>query len=107
MAHHAFGVMSDELYVQRGGDGDPLLLLVHGLGATGELWNGLRDVLSARWPGRWVIPDLPGHGRSAALAAYSFGHLAATVACAVPSEGRVVSYLLHHKRPEACAIRRT
>jgi len=82
--------MRAQLYVQQGGSGEPVLILVHGLGATGDVWSGLHDVLDARWPGRWVTPDLPGHGRSSPLARYSFGRLAAAVAETVPSGSRVV-----------------
>ena len=60
--------MTAQLRVQQGGSGEPVLLLVHGLGATGDVWSGLHDILNARWRGRWVTPDLPGHGRSSPLA---------------------------------------
>jgi len=83
-------LMSTQWRVQQGGDGEPVLLLLHGLGATGEVWNGLHDVLSRRWPGRWVTPDLPGHGGSGPLPGYSFGHLAAAVARTVPAATRLV-----------------
>jgi pimeloyl-ACP methyl ester carboxylesterase len=82
--------MSEQLRVQRGGDGEPVLLLVHGLGATGDVWNGLLDVLSRRWSGSWVVPDLPGHGGSGRLSGYSFGLLAAAMAGTVRSASRVV-----------------
>ena len=95
-------MMRDGVYVEQGGDGDPLLLLLHGLGATGDVWSGVLDVLSARWPGRWVIPDLPGHGRSAALAAYSYGHLAAAVARALPSDARIIA--LGHSLGDVVAL---
>jgi pimeloyl-ACP methyl ester carboxylesterase len=68
------------IHVTRGGDGPPLVLL-HGLGATGEVW---RDVVP-RWPGSWLVVDLPGHGRSAPLPRYSFGSLAAAVASVLPA----------------------
>lgn len=55
-------------------------MLLHGLGATGEVW---REVVP-RWPGSWIVPDLPGHGRSDPLTRYSFGALAAAVAPAIP-----------------------
>jgi len=67
-----------------------VLLLVHGLGATGDVWNGLHDVLSRRWTGSWVTPDLPGHGGSRRLPRYSFAHLAAAVAATAPSAKRVI-----------------
>jgi pimeloyl-ACP methyl ester carboxylesterase len=68
------------LYFRRGGTGEPTLLLLHGLGATGEVWRGLEEVLRERWRGSWIVPDLPGHGRSAQDAPYSFGRMAAAIA---------------------------
>jgi pimeloyl-ACP methyl ester carboxylesterase len=47
-----------------GGDGTPLVL-VHGLGGTIENWRALASPLAAGH--RVVVPDLPGHGRSAPL----------------------------------------
>ncbi|MFD5826589.1 alpha/beta fold hydrolase [Lentzea sp. NPDC060358] len=69
------------LHVERGGNG-PLLVLLHGLGATGEVWE---DVV-AGWSGSWLVPDLPGHGRSGRIDRYSFGSFAAAVAEVVPRE---------------------
>jgi len=63
-----------------GGHGAPLLVLLHGLGATREVWRGLCAQLESRWPGRWIAPDLPGHGRSPALASYAPAEQAAAVA---------------------------
>lgn len=65
--------MPDGLHVTRGGDGDPVLLLLHGLGATAYVWRPMVALLEEGWPGRWVAPDLPGHGGSAPLPRYSFG----------------------------------
>jgi pimeloyl-ACP methyl ester carboxylesterase len=78
------------LRVQEGGSGAPLLVLLHGLGATGDVWGGWRPLLAERWPGRWVAPDLPGHGGSPPLAAYTFDGFAAAVAGIVPPGDRVV-----------------
>ncbi|GAB2949483.1 alpha/beta fold hydrolase [Micromonospora polyrhachis] len=72
--------MVGEVRVRGGGDGEPLLLLVHGLGATAEVWDRWRPVLTRHWPGRWLAPDLPGHGGSAPLARYSFDSLAEALA---------------------------
>jgi pimeloyl-ACP methyl ester carboxylesterase len=71
--------------VREGGSGEPLLVLLHGLGATGDVWAGWAPLLARRWPGRWVAPDLPGHGGSPALADYTFDGLAATVAGVIAS----------------------
>jgi pimeloyl-ACP methyl ester carboxylesterase len=81
--------MRERLRVQRGGTGDPVLLLLHGLGATGDVWQGVHELLPGLWPGSWITPDLPGHGGSAPLPQYSFGHLAAGVTEAVPETNRL------------------
>ncbi|ANZ36399.1 alpha/beta hydrolase [Lentzea guizhouensis] len=69
------------LHVERGGNG-PLLVLLHGLGATGEVW----DQVVGNWHGSWLVPDLPGHGRSGRIERYTFGSIAAAVAEVVPRE---------------------
>jgi pimeloyl-ACP methyl ester carboxylesterase len=74
------------LRVREGGSGEPVLLLLHGLGATSDVW----DPLARRWPGRWLAPDLPGHGGSPPLAAYSFAGLATAIAGLVSAESPVV-----------------
>jgi pimeloyl-ACP methyl ester carboxylesterase len=94
--------LREELRVQRGGDGEPVLLLLHGLGATADVWRGLHEVLSGRWRGRWVTPDLPGHGGSAPLPSYTFGHLAAVVARAVAPADHLV--VLGHSLGGAVAL---
>jgi pimeloyl-ACP methyl ester carboxylesterase len=82
--------MEAGLRVHEGGSGEPLLVLLHGLGATGDVWDGWRTLLARRWPGRWIAPDLPGHGGSPPLAAYTFDGFAATVAGVVPPRAQVV-----------------
>jgi pimeloyl-ACP methyl ester carboxylesterase len=82
--------MDAELHARRGGDGTPVLLLLHGLGATGDVWRGWEPLLARRWPGRWVAPDLPGHGRTPALPRYTVGELASAVARAVKPGDDVV-----------------
>lgn len=72
--------MAAALRVLEGGRGAPVLLLLHGLGATGDVWYGWRPLLAERWPGRWLAPDLPGHGGSPPLERYTFDGLAAAVA---------------------------
>ncbi len=76
--------------VQEGGSGEPVLLLLHGLGATGDVWNCWRPQLAQRWPGRWLAPDLPGHGGSSPLAGYTFDGLADAVARIAPSSTPIV-----------------
>lgn len=55
------------------------LILLHGMGATGEVWLPWAPLLERRWPGRWLAPDLAGHGWSPPLDGYSFEALAQRV----------------------------
>src|ERR687890_2113846 len=75
-----------DLRVLSGGRGEPTVLLLHGLGATAEVWEGLAPLL----PGAWVAPDLPGHGGSAPLPAYTFAAVADAVADLVDPAGTVI-----------------
>ena len=65
------------------GDGDDLLLLLHGLGATGAVWQRLVPLI----PGRWAAPDLRGHGRSPAEPPYGYAVHAADMAALVTELG--------------------
>jgi len=47
-------------------------------------------LLNQRWPGRWLAPDLPGHGGSQPLSSYTFETLAAAVARVVGPGTRTV-----------------
>src|SRR5215472_1695862 len=82
--------MTADLRVLEGGSGEPLLVLLHGLGATGDVWSGWAPLLARRWPGRWLAPDLPGHGGSPPLTAYTFDDLADAVADSVAASTPVV-----------------
>jgi pimeloyl-ACP methyl ester carboxylesterase len=68
------------MYAESGGSGEPALLLLHGLGANAGVWRNLLPFVEAHWPGRWLAPDLPGHGRSPHTQVYSYGGHAAAVA---------------------------
>lgn len=70
---------STPVWHESGGSGTQTVLLLHGLGATGAVWNGVRGIIEQRQL-RWIVPDLSGHGRSAWQADYSIGQLAAAVA---------------------------
>jgi pimeloyl-ACP methyl ester carboxylesterase len=71
------------MYVASGGSGAPTLLLLHGLGANAAVWGNLLPFVERHWCGRWIAPDLPGHGRSPHRSVYSYGAHAAAVAEAV------------------------
>ena len=82
------------LFTLSGGEGDDVLLLLHGLGATADVWSPLIRRLSGVWRGRWLAPDLPGHGRSPKATNYAIGAQAATVTRLLPAGSRV--YVLAH-----------
>jgi pimeloyl-ACP methyl ester carboxylesterase len=69
-----------DLYVEEGGCAGPALLLLHGLGANGDVWKGMLPWIREGWKGRWLIPDFRGHGRSGHRAPYSIASHAADVA---------------------------
>lgn len=78
------------LWVEDGGAGDPTLLLLHGLGATGEVWRGLIGIVERRWPGRWIASDARGHGRSDHAELYGCGQHAADAAALLAGSTRVI-----------------
>lgn len=79
-----------------GGSQGPLLLLLHGLGATGAVWTRLLARYQDRWPGRWAAPDLRGHGLSLAETPYGFGiHAADMAELAAELEAPSVTVLGH------------
>jgi len=71
----------------RGREGVPLLVLLHGLGGTREVWGPMLRLARECWPGRWLALDLPGHGRSPPSRDYSPSGQAAVVAKAIQADG--------------------
>ena len=63
------------LYLRAGGAGDTTYLLLHGLGATGEVWQGLTELIDREKAGCWLAPDFRGHGRSPWERPYTYGSL--------------------------------
>lgn len=79
-----------DLYVEDGGSPGPTLLLLHGLGANGDVWKGMLPFLREHWKGRWLIPDFRGHGRSEHRGPYSIASHAADVASLVDQDEEIV-----------------
>jgi len=68
------------LWVEQSGDAGDVLVLIHGLGANGAVWDPLLALAAGEWKGRIVVPDLRGHGRSKHFANYSFGTMTSDIA---------------------------
>lgn len=66
------------------------LVLLHGLGATGAVWDPVRAALPDDLAAHVVAPDLGGHGTAPWAARYSFGGYAAEVAAALGPEDDLV-----------------
>ena len=79
-----------------GGSGDHLLLLLHGLGATGAVWDRLLPLVEGSWQGSWSVPDLRGHGRSPAEPPFGYAVHAADVACLAAESGAARVTVLGH-----------
>ena len=65
-----------KLWVREGGEGGARTVLLHGLGANADVWLPLVGHLQ----GRWLAPDLRGHGRSPHGAPYGYASFAGDVA---------------------------
>jgi pimeloyl-ACP methyl ester carboxylesterase len=61
------------LYVREVGREGPVLLLIHGLGANGNVWDPLIEIVKDAWAGSIIVPDLRGHGRSPQGLHYGYG----------------------------------
>lgn len=87
------------LRIYAGGSDGPVLLLVPGLGATAEVWTGVAAIADQRWAGRWIAPDLPGHGGSdhSASGTYTFPGMATALSDVVAkvAPGQPVTALGH------------
>lgn len=80
---------TETIHCERGGTSGPMLVLLHGLGANGAVWDGFKYLLARHWPGRWVNPDFRGHGRSFHRAPYGIGIHAADVAALVQQDEEI------------------
>jgi pimeloyl-ACP methyl ester carboxylesterase len=84
------------LHVERGGAGERVLLLLHGMGANSSVWLPMLPLIAENWPGRWLAPDFRGHGRSPYEAPYGYGIHAADIAALLAEEGATDVTLLGH-----------
>jgi pimeloyl-ACP methyl ester carboxylesterase len=96
--------MKTDLHVRTAGSGSPVLVLLHGLGVNGAVWEPFVAHLES-WPGRIVVPDLRGHGRSPHADRYAIAAHAADVAALV--EGERAVYVIGHSMGAMIALAMT
>ena len=103
---HGLMLFVSDLWARAGGSGDgPLLVLLHGLGGTSDVYAGLERLLPGAWPGGWLAVDLAGHGRSPRAASYDFTAHGSLVARLLPADRDLV--LLGHSMGGMVAVRMT
>jgi pimeloyl-ACP methyl ester carboxylesterase len=73
MQHHTIQYQSANIYYRTIGKGKPVVLL-HGFGEDGDIWNKQIDFLKDRFA--LIIPDLPGSGQSDMIADMSIEGMA-------------------------------
>lgn len=79
-----------------GGQGGALLVLIHGLAATARVWSPMLEHAPSRWPGRWIAPDLRGHGASASRPSCRIEDYAADIASLIDRAGASAVTILGH-----------
>jgi len=84
------------IWAARGGRGERLLVLLHGMGANASVWEPMLPLIQGSWRGRWVAPDLRGHGRSVREGPYGFGMHAVDVAGLIETEASGPVTLVGH-----------
>lgn len=81
-----------KLFTQTTGEG-PDVVLLHGWGMNGDVWEGILPALSKHY--RTTLVDLPGHGRSLDCPNdYTLPKLAALLAEAIPQQAIMVGWSL-------------
>lgn len=83
------------LHADRGGSGQPTLVLLHGLGGNATVWKPMLPMIEADWPGRWIAPDLAGHGRSPHAEPYGYASFAVDVARLIGEQDSEVDIIGH------------
>jgi pimeloyl-ACP methyl ester carboxylesterase len=78
------------IWHERGGTGPRTILLLHGLGATGAVWSGVRRIIESRSNAQYVVVDLSGHGGSRWRTTYSVGELAADLVPFIPVDAHTI-----------------
>jgi pimeloyl-ACP methyl ester carboxylesterase len=84
------------LEVSRGGQGARLAVLLHGLGANRAVWSRMTEIADRHWDGRWLAPDLRGHGGSPARGPFGYAAHAADIADLIKDDDPAKTVLVGH-----------
>ena len=95
--------MTDDLHVLRGGRGERLLVFLHGIGANAEVWRPMLATIDKHWRGRWIAPDLRGHGRSVKAGPFDLHRHAEDIAELIAAEAANKTVLVGHSFGAAVA----
>ncbi|MEW6314259.1 MAG: pimeloyl-ACP methyl ester esterase BioH [Pseudomonadota bacterium] len=79
------------MHIETAGQG-PDLVLLHGWGMHGGVWDGVCDALARKF--RVHVVDLPGYGGSTACHPYTLGELALSIAASMPQRVTVCGWSL-------------
>jgi len=95
-----------QLYCEVSDGNAGLLVLLHGLGATADVWSPFIDARPESIAGRIAVLDLPGHGESGGLDDYAMPAVAARIADTLRARLRPVQdcVLLGHSYGGVAAI---
>lgn len=91
--------------LQQGREG-PTWLFLHGTGASAHSWRPLLEAVQP-WPGRWLVPELPGHGDSgpAAPAQLTLPGMARACGALLQALGVAPQVVVGHSAGAAIAVR--
>ncbi|RTL73171.1 MAG: alpha/beta hydrolase [Hyphomicrobiales bacterium] len=84
------------IWSARGGSGDDVIVVLHGIGANASVWAPVVAEIERRGTHRWLALDFRGHGRSIASGPYGYAIHAADVAHALRDEAPANTILLGH-----------
>ncbi len=84
------------IFAARGGSGEKLLVLLHGIGANATVWEPFIAHAEAAGGYRWLAPDFRGHGRSAMEGPYGYAVHAADIAHLIRDEAAGAVTVIGH-----------
>lgn len=84
------------LWCARGGEGEGLMVLLHGIGAIATVWEPFIAHLESEGRYRWLAPDLRGHGRSVMDGPFDFAQHARDIAGLLRDEAPARVIILGH-----------